>query len=825
MLKIVKSTSEALIYKDKKISYNSLINSVEVLSSRIKDAKDKSAIFLENRPEWVYSLFASWQNNITSVLIDVMSTAEEVAYVLKDSNPSIVFVSNQTLEVIEKAILESKLKISIINVDRIDFSESKSSEMIDFSTKDLDSTAVIIYTSGTTGDPKGVMLSFGNLYSNLKNLKDTKILSSKERVLALLFFHHSYPLMVTLLLPLSLGATVVISSGVSSEEIFSLLNKYKITVLIGVPRLFSLVSKGLIKQINSSKISKKIYSIMKHIKWTFLRKLVFKKAHQKFGGHIKLLVSGGAKLDVEAAEVLATCGFTVLEGYGLTETSPIISTCTPSHNKIGSVGKPLNGVKVLIKDNEILVKGDNIMKGYYNKEAETSEVIKDGWFHTGDLGSIDSDGYLHIVGRKKEMIVLSSGKNIDPSSIENNILKIIEGIKEIGIFENEGTLSAIVFPDLDYIRDKKILNIDEYIKWQFYDCYNSKVADYKRINSYYIVKNELPKTRLGKIKRFMLPDLIVSKDITHEEHPVNEVYDIIKSYIEDITKKDVYPSSHIEIDLGLDSIDKVDLQNFIELVFGINVKAEEMADMMEIDKFYRYVDKNKQFINIKNLHDKALASSISKDIELSKPNVPLIKIASKIFKSTFKMLFKMRAEGLENIPTDKNFILAPNHQSFLDVYLLSAVIPVDLTQNIYSLAYYGNFQGKFMKKLAKNINVISVDIDKNLREVISTLEYVLEQKKSLLIFPEGSITRDGSLSDFKPMLTLLSKKKNVPVIPVTIHGANIALPYGKSIPKRAEITLSFLKPVYPENFKTHKDMSEHIKHKISKELERMNNDK
>lgn len=823
-MKIVSSGSPALAYKDEIISYESLIGRVSYLSQVISLKEgDRAAIFLENRPEWVCSFLAVWHDKGINVPVDAMSNEEEVAHILKDSSPSLVFISNGTKEVMEKAISLAKIKAKIFNVDDAKFNEfgtvdEEPNESLNFEEYEDSTTAVMIYTSGTTGKPKGVELTFGNLKSNSKAVIDLGIFKKEERILGVLQLHHSYPLTSLVLIPLQLGAMTILVDKASSEDIFRALEQHKATIIIGVPRLFNLMHKGIMRQIEESRVARMIFKIAKPFGY-WMRRLFFRRVHRKFGGHVNVLASGGAKLDPTIANDFERMGFHVLEGYGLSETSPIISFNTFKNNRLGTVGKPIDEVKVKIVDGEVVVSGPNVMKGYYNLEKESEKVLKDGWFYTGDLGSIDRDGYLSITGRRKEMIVLSNGKNVDPIEIENKLLKHSPYAKEVAIVQKNDFLHALIYPDFQELSKDKILNIEETIKWEIIDRYNSSALDYKKISDFKVLDKEMPKTRLGKLKRFLLIDMLKSNDKRDEDivEPENVEYRILKDYLEKNSGGKVSPKDHIELNLGLDSIEKVDLQFFIERKFGFSMNSDEFSQRMVLEDLANYVAENRKTI----AEDDELSNNSNLeeiDIDVSKSGSFLFKALKKLLTPIFRRYFKMEIKGLENIPKENNFILAPNHQSFLDAQLISASLPYEVLKDTYFLATEEFFQSRLKKLFARKTNIITINVYKNLKLVLEKLDFLLKNGKNVLIFPEGAITKDGNLYPFKNAFAILAKQSGVPIVPVTIKGAREALPYEASFPKRSKIIITFSEPFGGEGM-SYDDISKRTRKVIEENLD------
>ncbi|RLJ70291.1 long-chain acyl-CoA synthetase [Hydrogenivirga caldilitoris] len=807
----------ALIYGGKEISYAELIEHIGSFANLIDSLPDERVLIIsENRPEWVYSLYAIWRRGSIAVPVDFMSTPEEVSYIITDAKPKIALCSNQTKEVLEDAIALAQAKLTVINYDEVALPKPYER----FFHRDIEDIALLLYTSGTTGAPKGVMLTFRNLFSNIEGVAETGIATKEDSTLAILPFHHSYPLMVTLLVPLHIGATVVFLDKLTPEDILEKLQRYGITILVGVPRLYVLFHKRIKEKLEENLFVKLLFKAMERVKLQPVRRRVFSKVHQVFGGKVKYMVSGGAKLDLQVAEDFTTLGFTVIEGYGLTETSPIVTFNPPDRLKLGSVGLPIKGVQIrLAEDGEVLVKGPNVMKGYWNKPRETEEVIKNGWLYTGDLGEMDEEGYLYIKGRKKELIVLGTGKNIQPEELENLILRSSDLIKEVGILDREGKLHALIYPDLEKVKAKGIVNLEETIKWEVIDPINRQLPDWKRIVGFRLSPTELPKTRLGKLRRFMLPELYekaLEKPKTQEDMSVftSPEGELIKRYLEKETGKTVLPSHHIELDLGLDSLGKVELLSFLERSFGVSISEEELSKHSTVKELINLVKDRKEHVEIREVSWKEILQE-TPGYELK--DYPFIfRLGRAILNLFFKLYNRIEVEGLENLPKPP-FILAPNHASYLDAFVLASVLPGGVAENTYFLGEEVYFRNPVARLFGNLAHVITVNINRDLKNSLRKVAYALKEGKVVVIFPEGARTRTGELMEFKKGVAILSRELNIPIVPVGLQGTYDAWSIYDKLPKPKKIKVRVGKPLYPDE-KSYEELTEELREEVGKLL-------
>lgn len=522
----------------KEIKYREFIDDINALgTSLIKmGLKDKRiAVISENRYEWEVSYLAIAAGTGVVVPLDKALPNNEIESLIVRSEVEAIIYSNSYDEIMNKLKEEKNTKLKYFismdvdeNKDNLysikklieqgkELIKNGNKEFIDAKI-DNEKMGIMLFTSGTTAVSKAVMLSHKNIVSNLMDIASVIKVDEYDRFLSFLPLHHTFECTVGFLYPVSKGSAIAFCEGI--RHIADNIKEYQITAMISVPILFETMYKRVIKAIEKKG---KLDQVKKGIKISnFLlkfgidiRRKIFKDIHESFGGKVRLFVAGGAAFDPETEKGFNELGIKTYQGYGLTETSPVIAAEDDKYIRLGSIGKafPSLDVKVIDKNEEgigeLMVKGPTVMLGYYQNDEATKETIEpDGWLHTGDLAKIDKDGYIFISGRKKYVIVLKNGKNIYPEELEI-LLNKIEGVKEsfvYGIPEDDGDykIGAKLVYDKEIIEDKYNEKDEDKIKeilWQEVKKVNKTMPAYKYIREIKVTTKDFIKTTTQKIKR------------------------------------------------------------------------------------------------------------------------------------------------------------------------------------------------------------------------------------------------------------------------------------------------------------------------------------
>jgi long-chain acyl-CoA synthetase len=827
------------------IIYSELLENTKSIASYLMQSGirkgDRIAILSENRYEWCAAYLAISLAGAVAVPIDAQYGPEEIKNLLTDSESRVIFHSTKTQENLLNALedLSSSFSVVPVNFDAALFSDiCRTPHREAYPDISGDDIASLIYTSGTTGMPKGVLLTHKNFYSDAEAIGKIGIIKTGDNFISILPYHHTYPFMGSFILPLSLGLTITFPPSLKGPELLSTIRGKGVTILVGVPQLLELIRDGILNKIKQLPgllpgIMLRLLKLCGGIRQSTgvnLGKIVFKSAHKALGKQFNFFASGGAKLNPEVMKDLEALGFTVLEGYGLTETSPVVTFNSPHlRRKPGSIGKPLPGVEIKIispdthreaglkAEGELVIKGPMVMKGYYRNPRATEHVLQDGWFSSGDLGYKDQDGYIFVTGRLKEVIVLSSGKNIYPEEVEKQYLKIplikeacVMGVEEKGLVES---LQAIIVPDFEYAKKAQVGNLQETLKWEINNV-SLTLPQFMRIRGYSLHSHPLPRTPLGKLRRFMVRDLLQGEKekskLTREEETVFIEDPVGRKIVESIQlllkeKTGVQLNDNLELDLGLDSLAKIELVVSLENAFSIKLSETFLTDIQTVGEL---IERIKEYGTAPVKGEEKTPDW--KDILRTEPGIeerkkvglhltPLENIITlcglTLLKTVGKLFFRLKVKGLENIPEKGPYIITPNHTSYLDAFAVGISLPFSTFHYLYILGIQKYFSSRAGKIFARLAHVIPIDPETYMSKSLQMSSYVLINGKALMVFPEGGRSFDGNLMEFKKGVGILAKELNIPVIPAYIKGAYQSLPRTARWPRFAEIMVVYGKPL------------------------------
>ncbi len=799
----------------KRISYLDLWNLCLKVASQLRshgiDAGDHVALYGENSPYWAVSYIAIHLLGGVVVPLDEQLSAEAVLHLLRFSDTSAVIADENHFRQLEPLIYNSDSKFKQFSIESICGTEQVTNgfKLREQTPDDLMS---IIFTSGTTGTPKGVQLTCGNIMSNVEAVLSQIKVSTKDNILNILPLHHGFSCTAGLLTPLTAGATVTFSHSLKSTDLLSTMRETGITIFPGVPKLFTLLDREIFRKVDSLNLGPRMlfwvfYTLSKWVREATrvrIGRLLFKKIHSPFGDEFRFFVSGGAKLDPEVSKRFLNLGFLILEGYGLTETSPVISMTPPGRPKPGTAGKPIPAVEVRVDSpgtegiGEICVRGPNIMKGYYKNEVATKESIRDGWFHTGDLGMIDSEGNIIITGRAKEVIVLPSGKNIYPEDVEKHY-ENTPLVKELCVLPSFGDdasikgLRMVIVPDLKELSERGVFNTRERIG-SAVKLIGASLPSYMRITELVLFYHELPRTRLGKLRRSEIERLIKEQKSASPEERQAALSPEDKALIEappsvrflkrlqeiaDV-KGPFSPSQDLLIDLGLDSLTLVEITVLLEKEFGLYLKEEEYSSIHTVGDILKRI-KDASAKSEGEEHELSLKTLIEQPAEVPLREVfnlrrGLIKrLIMRIIRAVvFKIVtvaFRLKVEGVDKIPKAGAVLLCPNHQSYIDPLLIFAIVPGWLLDRLMFVAFGEFFRRAPLSWILRPLRVVTTGTARTLGESLKLSFEGLKSGMAVCIFPEGGRTTTGEIMQPRPGPGILSVETKSQIVPILIQGA------------------------------------------------------
>lgn len=899
-------TAMRIVGDDSEIySYEELLKQTRSVAYRIAEEKvefgDRVALIGENHPCWAVAYLGTLFRGAVCVPIDPHGEIETITNFLENSETKLAFLSPDVTEKFQQ--IEEKLGRHIPSVVwRMENSTNGFQKFEDWTQTDFpesfakqetpakdDDTALLIYTSGTTGTPKGVPLTHGNITAELDGIYKVLELNSNDKILSLLPLFHAYLQIVNLWVATTYGAEAGYLKELTPDELSKSLKTFQPTLLTTVPRLWYIFHKKIFDAVLEK--PKAVQALFKTMLAGngFLRDKfnvnlgtkMFGKVHESFGGNLRFSVTAGSRFDEAVAEDFYKLGFTIIQGYGLTETSGAATATYEKDNRIGSVGKPFFNAEVKLENKnaegigEVLIRGAMVFKGYYKNPTATKEAFtEDGWFRSGDLGKFDKDGHLFIVGRGKDVIVLPSGKNVHPEDLEVHYLKspLVEEMAILGIEDKQAgragaeKLAAVVVPDFEYLKQTKTANSKEAIRYAL-DNLGRELPEYQRVRDYIIRAEPLPRTATRKIKRFQLKQEIETGKIALGEGKKEKVWTLsgedkklldskigraVTSAIQKNSKNAdvIHPQMNLEIDLGLDSLGRAEVFAALEQAFSTEFEGEEAAQALKVSDVIALVKKHAGNVS----DDQMISTDLnwSQIVKDKAENVPEVKyvlrdrvffpaIAYAVYKAfkTFNRVFMQLEVENEQVfdKLERPFLICPNHQSFLDPFIITANYPFRIYRHIYHVGASMFFKGAFMQWVARLLNTVPIDPDTQLMKAMKAGAIGLKHGKVLNIYPEGERAFDGELHEFKKGAAILATELDLPILPVAIDGVYKVWARRSWVIRPAKVKVKFGEPFYPKevlsreskvlskaNFsdeQKYEIVTEHLKSEIAKMIDEM----
>ncbi len=803
----------------------------------------------EGRPEWGMAYFGIILAGATAVPIDVDLSRDEIINIAVASGAVTTIASNDLRKLLlalgddglpngESASAPFPLPIETFEeVFGRAHETPPAGALVKRKPEDV---ASIVFTSGTTGRPKGVVLldrNFASLTARMAALFD---LNRTDGLLSVLPPHHTFEFSAGLLLPMAHGASVTYLEERTPELISKAFEEAPVTALVGVPAVWESLHRKIMNELAARgtvvlPLVKLLIRLNRMLRdrttWNPARWLL-RPIQDAVGGRMRYMVSGAAPLRQDIYKDLRGMGFSVHEGYGLTEAAPVLTVGWPNHQTpAGSVGWPLPGIDVRIAEpndegvGEIIARGPTIMQGYLDDPAATTETVRDGWLYTGDRGKLDGEGRLYIVGRDKDVVIDTSGKNVYPDEIEEiyGDHPLIKELSVVGVPAESGPgerVAALVVPDYETppsLEDGLSREaVRESIRRHFKDV-GSRLPFARRVKIMHLWDGDLPRTSTRKVRRSLVRD-----EIIRIEHTLNAARGTNGSYISDGIElsvrrtiaaiaqkdvKDVLPRHNLADQLGFDSLMQLELYTALEAEFPrAKISQDEMNVAESVADIVRYAERDRS-----GDHERVQEvghEEEARPFQVPKPVASVGKKALGILQRlSYERLLDCTIEGQGNIPANRNFIVVANHASHLDLGLVKLALG-PFGHGLRTLAardYF--FDDPWRRAYFENFtNLLPIDRHGSLKKSLRLATAALREGQNLLIFPEGTRARDGVMVSFKPAVGHLCLNEEVDVLPIFLDGTFDAMPVGAVAPRPGDRLFAKIgAPIRAEDMKKETD--------------------
>jgi long-chain acyl-CoA synthetase len=786
---------------------------------------DRVMLVSQNAPEWGMTYFGVLKAGATCIPVDPESSTDEIINFTRAGDAAAIVLSEKLTE--DHPELKDRLAAAGLPARLWTFDDVFA--LPDEATEDqriallpqrvlAQSVASLIFTSGTTGRPKGVMLSHRNLTSMVSMLSSVFDMTTKDGVLSVLPMHHTFEFSTGFLTPLSRGAQITYLPELTSDALARAIKNGHVTGMVGVPALWELLHRRIKNRLyeQSDWIGKTADLMIRGNAWLRdktplnLGQILFYPIHEGLGGRIRYFISGGSALSEKIQKDFQGLGFTILEGYGLTEASPVLTVTRPENGMLsGSVGKSLPGVEIRIAEanangvGEVIARGPNVMLGYFEDQDATRSTLVDRWLYTGDLGRLDDDGNLYLVGRSKEIIVDTNGKNVYPDELEELYANspYIKELSIVGLPDGIGEkVACLAVANDEYDIALSRADLRRRVEEHFREI-SASLPYYKRVKVLQFTDIELPRTATRKVKRLEVVQIMQNLELTQksgrppfarESAGADSVW-VLKAVASVCNQ----PLDEISIstrlsDLGFDSLMFVELGTAIENAGGSISAPERFNEIQDIKELISVVSRGS---GTAPRLDAATARGESErrkgEDEINVPSLARVigtKSVEVVQRLFYEQFLNTKYEGGTNIPPHTNFIVTANHCSHLDMGLTKMALG-EAGRDIVVLAaadYF--FDTKYKRAVMENFtNLVPMERTGSLRQSLRHAREYLDRGFNALIFPEGTRSMTGQMADFKPVVGYLALHSRVGILPLYLYGTYEAFPKGSTVIKSRDV--------------------------------------
>ncbi len=798
---------------------------------------DRIAICGESGPEWGLTYLAAMRAGLIAVPLDPQLPPDEAWASSRFAESKLMCATPATHDALSDKRSEGDPELVVMRepfIPRPGAARDAAPDPVDV---DESQVASILFTSGTTVSPKAVQLTHRNFIANAAALVRVHPVGAADQLLSVLPMYHAFEFTGGFLVPLVSGATLTYVEQLKGPEILSVMQATGTTKMLVVPRLLGMFHDSIENAVATAGRVKRTFfrvlGFLSNVSGHRMGRLLFGTVHKRFGGRLRMFVSGGSRLDPGLFASFRRLGFQVYEGYGLTETSPVLTVNPPGRARGGSVGPPLPGVETDIRNEnlegigEVWVRGPNVMTGYLKNPSATDEVLVDGWFRTGDLGRRDSDGYLFLTGRSKDLIVTSAGKNVYPDEVEARYgdLPYTKELCIFGMASEDGlgeAIHAVIVIDSATSPDLDRSSIEREIRIAV-EAVGDALPSHQRIATLHFWDRELPKTSTLKAKRGAIRDWVCAQRASKpfDESPAEGVgdgesrrrgdldddaqLDAVRRILSRQAKRSpesIGREMHLHLDLGIDSIGKMDVLSEIEAQFRKSIDGETAAKIARVSDLLKLVGDRQPK---KPAHGAGRrgkwTTQPQADARLNgtipTPLVPARWLVRGGINAFMHSYVRIHARGRENIPAKGGFILAPNHSSHLDSP--STLVAVGGKRRVWIAGAEDYFFSNAFKRIVFGRLLDTIPFDRQADGVLGLRRCAdaLRRGDGLLIFPEGTRSTTGEMQPFKIGVSVLAMERQVPIVPVYIDRAFDLLAKGHRFVRPGAIAVTFGEPVHP----------------------------